>query len=198
MGLFGAARKPRDRGESWQIIYMDLMTIIMVFFVILWSINQGKDTGISEAIGDMSTRMINLPGDVLFTSGQTTLSQKGREVFKTLFDDPSGEVLNFDAGGLVRRVLIIHGHTDGDGDKDDNFELAYRRARTAYRELKLYSESIPDHVIICSHADNTPEQEVPRFEGTTSKVQRSALRTAKSKNRRIGIEDKLVHVFGEK
>ena len=43
-------KKKRSRGEPWQVIYTDLMTIIMVFFVILWSTNQGKDIGISETI----------------------------------------------------------------------------------------------------------------------------------------------------
>ena len=44
----------RTRGEPWMIIYTDLMTIIMVFFVILWSLNQGKDIGISETVGDVT------------------------------------------------------------------------------------------------------------------------------------------------
>ena len=47
MRRFTTLPRTRSGGDSWQVIYMDLMTIIMVFFVILWSINQGKDLGIS-------------------------------------------------------------------------------------------------------------------------------------------------------
>ncbi len=42
----------RQRSDSWQVIYMDLMTIIMVFFVILWSINQREDIGLSDTLGE--------------------------------------------------------------------------------------------------------------------------------------------------
>jgi hypothetical protein len=47
-------------------------------------------------------------------------------------------------------------------------------------------------VVICSHADNSPAQEVPEFAGLLSEAEQSAIREAKSKNRRITIEDKLV------
>lgn len=183
------------RKDTWQVIYMDLMTIIMVFFVILWSINQGKDVGVSETVGDVTARMINLPGDVLFAPGKTNLRQEGRDIFRQLFNDESGAVLNFQTSGLVKRMLMIHGHTDGTGSKEKNLGLGYQRAHAAYREIRKYSKELPDHVIICTHADNTPAQEVPDFAGNISKVQRSALREARARNRRITIEDRLVNAF---
>ena len=131
--------KTKNRGnkkfESWQIIYMDLMTIIMVFFVILWSLNRGKDVGLSETVGDQTANMINLPGDVLFSPGKTSLTQGGRDVFSKLFDDKTGAVLNFSTSGLVKRILVIHGHTDSDGKKLDNLQLGYKRAFSAFKEL---------------------------------------------------------------
>ena len=89
----------------------------MVFFVILWSLNQGKDIGVSETIGDVSARMISLPGDVLFPSGKHVLSNAGSAVFKSIFYDETGQVLNFQNSGLTKRLLVIHGHTDGDVKK---------------------------------------------------------------------------------
>jgi len=195
MKRFLIPKKKNSRKEVWQIIYMDLMTIIMVFFIILWSINQGKDIGVSETVGDVTTRMINLPGDILFAPGKTNLREEGRTIFKKLFEDESGKVLNFNTSGLVKRVLMVHGHTDSDGIKDSNFVLGFERAWTAYKEIKKYSKDLPDHVVVCTHADNTPEQEVPQFSRKTSKAQRAAIRAAKAKNRRITIEDKLVNVF---
>ena len=181
--------------ESWQIIYMDLMTIIMVFFVILWSLNQGKDVGISETVGDQTANMINLPGDVLFSPGKTKITSEGQSVFKKLFKDENGAVLNFSTSGLVKRMLFIHGHTDSDGKKLKNLQLGYERAYSAFKEITKYSKELSDHVVICTHADNTAEQEVPKFKGRLTKVQRQALRSAKSKNRRITIEDKLVNRY---
>jgi flagellar motor protein MotB len=190
-----AAKTRRSVGEPWQVIYTDLMTIIMVFFVILWSLNQGKDIGVSETIGDVSARMISLPGDVLFEPGKYDLSEEGSAVFEKIFYDETSQVLTFQNSGLTKRLLVIHGHTDGDGEKDSNFELGFRRAYAAYNEVKNYSEDIVDHAVICTHADNTPLLEVPRFEGNISKAQRETLKLTKSKNRRITIEDTVINNF---
>jgi flagellar motor protein MotB len=189
------ANSKRSGGEPWQVIYTDLMTIIMVFFVILWSLNQGKDIGVSETIGDVSARMISLPGDVLFKPGKHELSEDGNAVFRKIFLDETGQVLSFQNSGLTKRLLVIHGHTDGDGDKDRNFELGFRRAYAAYNEVKNYSEDIVDHAVICTHADNSPFLEVPRFEGKISKAQQETLKLTKSKNRRITIEDTVINNF---
>ena len=185
----------RTRGEPWLVIYTDLMTIIMVFFVILWSLNQGTDIGVSETIGDVSARMISLPGDVLFPPGKYDLSEEGSFVFKKIFYDEIDQVLNFQTSGLTKRLLVINGHIDGDGEKEKNFELGFRRAYAAYNEVKNYSKEIVDHVVICTHADNSPQLEVPKFEGRISKAQKETLKTTKSKNRRITIEDTIINRF---
>lgn len=195
MRRFTAPKRANPSNAAWQTIYMDLMTIVMVFFVILWSINQGKDVGVSETVGDVVARTINLPGDVLFSPGKTDLRKSGKEVFKTLFQDDSGEILNFETGGLVKRLLVIHGHTDSTGSKNKNFQLGYSRAFSAYQEILKYSSKTADHIVLCTHADNSPDQEVPKFSGRLSKIQREAIRNASAKNRRITIEDKLVNAF---
>lgn len=189
----GAPAPKKKTFETWQIIYIDLMTNVMIFFVILWAITQRQDSkGISETIGTETVKEVNLPGDVLFPSGKSDLTAEGRDVFSKLFDDPTGEVLNFDTGGLVKRLLVVHGHTDGDGDKDSNLNLGYQRAMSAYKEMRRHGEGTSDHVVICTHADNTPSLDVPAFSGELSAAELAAMREAKSKNRRITIEDKLV------
>jgi flagellar motor protein MotB len=185
----------KSGGEPWQVIYTDLMTIIMVFFVILWSLNQGKDVGVSETIGEVSTRLITLPGDVLFPAGRSELSMEGSDVFYKIFFDESGQVLNFDDNGLTKRLLVIHGHTDGDGEKDANFQLGFRRAFAAYSEIKSFTPEIEGHAIICSHADNSPLLQVPLFQGVISQAQREALNETKAQNRRITIEDTTMNQF---
>jgi outer membrane protein OmpA-like peptidoglycan-associated protein len=136
--------------------------------------------------------MVTLPGDALFPSGKSDLSDQGHEVMSKLFNDDTHTVLNFDVGPLQKRMLVIHGHTDNEGQKDKNLDLAFQRALAAYREIAKYGGDVPDHVVICSHADNTPAVEVPAFGGTLSAAEQAAVREAKAKNRRITIEDKLV------
>lgn len=195
MRRFATIPRASRRGEAWQVIYMDLMTIIMVFFVILWSINQRQEEGITDEVGSETVKMVNLPGDVLFASGRSEVTREGATIIEKLFRDETGAVLDFDTGGLVKRLLVIHGHTDGDGPKSENLQLGYDRAFAAYDEIKKYGAELTDHVVLCTHADNSPAEEVPSFAGQLSSVEVTAVGDAKSKNRRITIEDKIVNRF---
>jgi flagellar motor protein MotB len=179
----------RSHGALWSIIYIDLMTQIMAFFVILWSVEHGakvvatKPIGTGVGMGDQTARMVDLPGDVLFASGQTQLAPDGRVALDKLFGDAASGVLSFDEGGLAERKLVIHGHTDDVGDKDKNFRLGYERAWAVYQEIRRHSNEVPDHIVLCTHADNTPARAVPP-QGTKEDV--------RAKNRRITIEDLVV------
>jgi flagellar motor protein MotB len=181
-------RPPRKgHGALWSIIYIDLMTQIMAFFVIVWTIEHGAKatqtpklaTGFGIGMGDQTVRMVDLPGDVLFSSGMTDLASDGRTVIDNLFGDTTAGVLNFDQGGLAQRKLVIHGHTDDVGPKDKNFELGYQRAWSVYQEIRRHSTELPDHVVLCTHANNTPH-----LEGQTAE--------SRARNRRITIEDLVV------
>lgn len=191
-------RSPR---ALWAIIYIDLMTQIMVFFVILWSVERREaDTaaeqpslGIGMGTGDQTVRMVNLSSDILFASGKAELGADGRRVFGALFGDPASGVLDFDQGGLARRKLAIHGHTDDVGRKDENFQLGYERAWNVYQEIRKHGAELPDHVVICTHADNTPASDVPVTPGQApDPAQRAAIDRARAANRRITIEDIVV------
>ena len=141
--------RQRKAFEIWQIVYIDLMTQIMMFFVILWSISQmqAEKKGVTTAVGDTTVHEVTLPGDVLFPSGKTKLTPQGEEVFGKLFKDDTGEVLTFETGGLTKRVLVIHGHTDSDGKKEENYVLGFQRAMTVYKEIQKYGPEIIDHAI---------------------------------------------------
>jgi flagellar motor protein MotB len=189
------AKAPRHRRafDLWQIVYIDLMTNVMIFFVVLWAVQaRPRKNGISNTLGTETVKMVTLPGDVLFPSGKSELSEAGHEVMGKLFNDVTHTVLNFDVGSLQKRMLILHGHTDNEGQKEKNLELGYQRALAAYREIARYGHDVPDHVVICTHADNTPAVEVPAFGGALTPTEQVAVREAKAKNRRITIEDKLV------
>jgi len=190
-------RAPRRSPRAlWAIIYIDLMTQIMAFFVILWQIERKQAVverpSLGTGIGDQTVRMVNLPSDVLFRSGKTELGAEGREVFARLFGDPASGVLDFDQGGLAQRKLAIHGHTDEVGKKEDNFRLGFERAWNVYQEIRKYGGELSDHVIICTHADNTPARVVPAVPGQPTEDQRAAIARARAANRRITIEDIVV------
>jgi flagellar motor protein MotB len=191
-------RRPSSRkshGALWSIIYIDLMTQIMAFFVIVWSVEHGTKltqtpglgTGTGVGMGDQTVRMVDLPGDVLFASGQTAMAQGGKAILDKLFGDADSGVLSFDQGGLLQRKLVIHGHTDDVGIKDANFQLGYQRAYAVYQEIRRHSKEVPDHVVLCTHADNTPARALP-----PPPVDRARADLARAKNRRITIEDLVV------
>lgn len=188
-----SARK--SHGALWSIIYIDLMTQIMAFFVIVWSVEHGSkvtqtvNLGSGIGMGDQTVTMVDLPGDVLFASGQTAMGSDGKEIINKLFGDPESGVLSFDQGGLAERALVIHGHTDDVGNKDKNFQLGYERALAVYQEIRKHSKEVPDHIILCTHADNTPAPPVPVLAGTPADKAREAQR---AKDRRIRIEDLVV------
>ena len=186
-----SARK--SHGALWSIIYIDLMTQIMAFFVIVWSVEHGTrltqtpQLGTGVGMGDQTARMVDLPGDVLFASGQTQLAADGRAILDRLFGDPGSGVLSFDQGGLAQRKLVIHGHTDDVGAKDANFALGFQRAYAVYQAIRRHSKEVPDHVVLCSHADNTPARPLP-----ATAAERAGATDARAKNRRITIEDLVV------
>ena len=194
----------KGHGALWSIIYIDLMTQIMAFFVIVWSVEHGArvtqtpQLGTGVGMGDQTARMVDLPGDVLFASGKTELGPEGKTILEKLFGDPSAGVLDFDQGGLAERKLVIHGHTDDVGLKDKNFELGYQRAWSVYRQIRAYGKELPDHVVLCTHADNTPTGPLPAIEGKLTDDQRAVIDAARAKNRRITIEDLVVATPTEK
>ena len=150
-------------------------------------VTQTPSLGTGVGMGDQTARMVDLPGDVLFASGQTQLASDGRAILDQLFGDADSGVLSFDQGGLAQRKLVIHGHTDDVGIKDANFQLGYQRAYAVYQEIRRHSKEVPDHVILCTHADNTPARAVP-----PPPVARPVADEARTKNRRITIEDLVV------
>ena len=183
----------KSHGALWSIIYIDLMTQIMAFFVIVWSVEHGAkltqtpSLGTGIGMGDQTVRMVDLPGDVLFASGQTAMAADGKGILDKLFGDTASGVLSFDQGGLAQRKLVIHGHTDDVGVKDSNFQLGYQRAYAVYQEIRRHSKEVPDHVVLCTHADNTPARALP-----PPPADRAAADEARAKNRRITIEDLVV------
>ncbi len=77
-----APSSKKGHGALWSIIYIDLMTQIMAFFVIVWAVEKGakliatKPVGSGIGMGDQTARMVDLPGDVLFASADPARARK--------------------------------------------------------------------------------------------------------------------------
>jgi outer membrane protein OmpA-like peptidoglycan-associated protein len=192
--LSASRRQSRRSFDTWQIIYIDLMTNVMIFFVVLWAISSRERKAAAPPVtyGSETVKMVSLPGDVLFPPGKNALTPEGQSVLEKLFSDERGAVLDFDTGPKLKRMLVIHGHTDADGQKDKNLELGFERSLAAYKEIRKYGADVADHVILCTHADNSAVNQIPTVKGEVSDEERELLRAAKAKNRRITIEDKLL------
>ena len=59
-----------------------------------------------------------------------------------------------------------------------------------------HSTDVPDHVVLCTHANNTPSREVPAAVPGDAAA-KGAAAAARSKNRRITIEDLVVDKLRE-
>ena len=81
--------------------------------------------------------------------------------------------------------------------KDKNLQLGYERAFSVYKAIQKHGAELPGHVVLCTHADNTPLLDVPvlqgKAKGELTDSQRQAIKDAHAKNRRITIEDQLVN-----
>jgi chemotaxis protein MotB len=76
--------------------------------------------------------VIELPGDVLFSSGSELLSKDGRDVLMKVADIVRGD------GDLMKRNYQVIGHTDNEpysGPFRDNVGLSVMRAREVYQFL---------------------------------------------------------------
>ena len=61
MSRFHGTRQ-RRAFDVWQIVYIDLMTNVMIFFVVLWAVQSGpKKSGISDTVGTETVKMVDLP-----------------------------------------------------------------------------------------------------------------------------------------
>jgi chemotaxis protein MotB len=155
---------PRDR---WLLSYADLVTLLLAFFVVMYSVsavNESKLTSLAETLstsfqaedvtqsetaspqtvaeqfiddgidfeldGNGDALLLSLPGELLFASGQSELSDTGLRQLKTLlplFEQVSGKIQ-------------IEGHTDNlpiQSDKfPSNWELSAHRAAATVRFLE--------------------------------------------------------------
>ena len=190
-----------ENDTTWQAVYMDLITIVMIFFLVLSVVTKGKDEAESDKIGDYSTIEIPIPGDALFSSGRANLTKAGKANLKKLFKSEQASFPELEKTEQMKTEVVLHGHTDDVGGKIGNLNLGYRRALSVYKELKKYRPEVSKFVSVCTHADNLPEED-PRpvstsLKGDILKQVKSFNKRVRKKNRRVILELKNISVAGD-
>lgn len=147
--------------STWKIVYMDMITMLMILFLSLWIIDRGK-TNDKRKHGDITLNKVQFEADDYFDPGKAEIKETAKEQMEDLFFNQRNAFPKpgVDAENGGRRVVIIQGHTDDQGEKDKNFELGFQRAMAVYTELSKKMPTLPAHVGICSFADNFPVEKV--------------------------------------
>ena len=152
---------PEHEDSTWKIVYMDMITMLMILFLSLWVIDQGKAREPAKR-GDVTLTKVEIESDDYFMPGKFDLKKESLQKLNDLFFKGRNSFpapgVDLEAGG--RRVILIHGHTDDQGLKDDNFELGFQRAMSVYHEIQRNVPNLADNVGICSFADNFPLEKV--------------------------------------
>ena len=172
-------KRPTNESEdtTWQAIYMDLITMLMILFLLLWVISTGKGDNKSSGFPFKSLNI----GENSFKSGSSALTSEAK---KQILDavlhqskQPFLPKLGFDKEEEQYRILMVHGHTDHAAPKGNqnnaheaNMKYGYDRAMSVYRVLKdeykglvkQGKNELPlDHsdkvlISVCSHSFSYP------------------------------------------
>lgn len=165
-------RKPQEESESYFISMTDLMVGLVLIFIILLAYfalnlqartaeltgaNQARaeiledlaealrEEGLEVTI-DIETGVLRLPDDVLFRSGQFTLTQEGEAAVQKVADAMAEILPCYTEGAQCEGepspyridAIFVEGHTDTDNMSGgmDNYDLSVMRAANTFRALK--------------------------------------------------------------
>ncbi len=99
---------------------------------------QGMKIGTADVQYDPKTGKWTLAGDLLFSSGSWTITQKGEAVLKTFSETYKGKNVGFRIVGHTDRDPIAKASTKRKLHTDSNVELGALRATVVYMTLKKF------------------------------------------------------------
>lgn len=178
--------------STWKIVYMDMITMLMILFLSLWIVDRGSRND-KRKQGDVTLNKVEFQADDYFDPGKAQIKEKAREKMEALFFDRQNvfPTLGIDSRNNGRRVVLIYGHTDDQGEKRKNLELGFERAMAVYDELGKRLPHFSDNVGICSFADNFPLEKIHSVPPLASKEVMARwvdeARQKRRKNRRFEI-----------
>jgi hypothetical protein len=191
-------RKNYNEDSTWQAVYMDLITLLMLFFLILWIKQKGGDGAPVETNKIIPFQKISV-GDSSFASGKISLKKVAQnEISNMLSSDVNQQVLKnlgYSQKNDKYYYITVHGHGSLRGNFEQNMNIALGRARSVAEEVKnayklnkksdLVNKDIfkDDRYMIsvCGHSYNFPKENIDK------NLQGRDLGQQQSVNRRVDI-----------
>jgi flagellar motor protein MotB len=177
-----------SQGSTWETVYMDLITQIMIFFLVLWALSAGKG---NDESGNVIRNLADIPSNGMFEDGQSVLTSQGKKTLdKWLSSKPP---VGYDDETGSRSLIIITGHTDDVGNRVSNLGLGYARARSAFKyfQNRRPKMGLLENVILSTASANEPAEDYKKLVAewqSGSKSAQGLLKVVRAKNRRITIE----------
>ena len=169
----------KDHGERWMLTYLDLITLLMIFFVVLYSMSKVDDDrfqaiaeSLNKALGGGTPAKIEMPtspvGPSLFQAGSPSstttvpgkentnaekMSMEGIKAKLDKFAEDNGIqtklMSSMEERGLVISIQETFLFESGSADID-------MRAREILRNISIVLASAPNQIRVEGHTDNLP------------------------------------------
>ena len=191
-------RKDYNDDNSWQAVYMDLITLLMLFFLILWVKQKGGDGAPVETSKIIPFQKISV-GDSSFSSGKTSLKGGAKQEIANLLNKGVNKEVLKNLGYSKEKdkfyYITVHGHGSLRGGFEQNMNIALGRARSVAAEVKkAYKRNDTKNLVnkdpdkndrymisVCGHSYNFPKVPIDKnLEGRDLSKQQSI-------NRRVDI-----------
>jgi outer membrane protein OmpA-like peptidoglycan-associated protein len=167
-------RRNSKDDSTWQAVYMDLITMVMVLFMILWAIQQGGDGAPVDTDKVVPFSKLTLK-DSAFPDGGTRFGVAERKELITFLTQ--NEKDNFLKLGYSEKednfyYITVNGHASLTGSFEQNMNVALKRAESVSQTIKdvynkLGNKNFPNRdktkndrymISVCGHSHNFPKQ----------------------------------------
>ena len=166
-------KKQYKEDSTWKAVYMDLVTMVMVLFMILWAIQQGGDGTPVDTDKIVPFSKLTLK-DSAFPNGGTNFGGQERKDLLNFITNVKKEdfsKLGYDQKEDKYYYITVHGHGSLTGNFEQNMNIAFQRAMSVAETIKDgYKKIGPDNfkfkdpskqdrymISVCGHSYNFPK-----------------------------------------
>lgn len=191
-------RRDYSEDSSWQAVYMDLITLLMLFFLIMWVKQQGGDGVPVETNKIIPFQKISV-SDSSFSPGKTNLTKSAIQNLSNNLTRPEIQKTLGNLGYSEEKdkfyYITVHGHGSLSGNFEQNMNISLGRARAVAEQVKssflktdkalrVNKDPIKDDrymISVCGHSYNFPKVNLDKnLSGKQKREQQSI-------NRRVDI-----------
>lgn len=159
--------------NTWQAVYMDLLTLIMILFLILWSIQSGGEGAPVDTNNIIPFYKVTLKDSSFPDGGVVFKGAEKDKLVKYLTTDVKDDFvkLGHDAKKKNYYYITVHGHGSLTGNFEQNMNIALQRASSVANAIKEAHQKVPKSefknpydgkqdkymVSVCGHSYNFPK-----------------------------------------